>query len=108
MKFILILLLASCLGMPALAGSHQNKERGAGVQDSHRLRELRLRQALKNGDISPQEAESMRLERRQQRGKRSEERRQQREARVKGEGETPHKFWRDQRRQSQRNASSDD
>ncbi|MGL6071498.1 hypothetical protein [Craterilacuibacter sp.] len=108
MKFILILLLASCLGMPAIAGSHPDKERGAGMQDTHRLRELRLRQALKNGDISPREAESMRLERRQQRDKRSENRRQQREARVKGEGETPHKFWRDKRRQSQRGASPDD
>lgn len=107
MKSILILLLACCLTLPAYAGPPRNKDKGAEVQGSHRLRELRLRQALKNGDISPQEANQLRQARKAQRKERQNERRQGMEKREKWQKGSQQEFWREQRRQSQRGADDD-
>ncbi len=107
MKSILILLLACCLTLPAYAGPPRNKDKGAEVQGSHRLRELRLRQALKNGDISPQEANQLRQARKAQHKERQNERRQGMEKREKWQKGSQQEFWREQRRQSQRGADDD-
>ena len=107
MKFILTLLLACCLTLPAHAGPPRHKDKGAEVQGSHRLRELRLRQALKNGDISPQEAHQLRQGRKKQREERRDDRRQGMEKREKWQKGSQHEFWREQRRQSQRGADDD-
>ncbi|MCL6263440.1 hypothetical protein [Craterilacuibacter sp. RT1T] len=111
MKSILILLLACCLTLPAYAGPPRNKDKGAEVQGSHRLRELRLRQALKNGDISPQEANQLRQARKAQhkerQNERQNERRQGMEKREKWQKGSQQEFWREQRRQSQRGADDD-
>lgn len=107
MKSILILLLACCFTLPAYAGPPRHKDKGAEIQGSHRLRELRLRQALKNGDISPQEANQLRQARKEQRKERQGDRRQGMEKREKWQKGSQQEFWREQRRQSQRGADDD-